>query len=236
MSTKASVVSLYAALMTAMKANARHTDFDLAHYLGSTHIVYCLPMGILLTFANTFKKENVAIPQRIYTNLLGRLYSGKSLEEKILASLIARKYPQLLSALPANILDTWISKLTGWAEVDTFSNVVDLWLRSDPDPRIGLLKQWNTDVRLEKRRASLVVLCSSVRHDPDDFWMKQSFLYIDTLKHEKHVMITKAISWLLRALIKHHKPEVKKYLSKNRDVLPKIAVREVTRKLETGRK
>lgn len=53
---------------------------------------------------------------------------------------------------------------------------------------------------------------------------------------EKHVMITKAISWLLRSLIKYHKNEVTVYLKKNSLTLPKIAVREVRRKLETGKK
>jgi len=49
-------------------------------------------------------------------------------------------------------------------------------------------------------------------------------------------MITKAISWILRAMITYHKDDVRSYLKENLATLPKIAIREVTRKLETGRK
>jgi 3-methyladenine DNA glycosylase AlkD len=63
-----------------------------------------------------------------------------------------------------------------------------------------------------------------------------AFTLINRLKHEKDILITKAISWLLRAMIKNHKSKVAAYLQKNYDKLPKIAARETKRKLETGRK
>ena len=53
---------------------------------------------------------------------------------------------------------------------------------------------------------------------------------------EKEVLITKAVSWLLRSMIKYYRNEVTDYLNENKESLPKIAVREVSIKLETGRK
>jgi 3-methyladenine DNA glycosylase AlkD len=70
----------------------------------------------------------------------------------------------------------------------------------------------------------------------DEDMSSVAFKCIERLKSEKHVMITKAISWLLRSMIKHYRKEVTDYLKKNSDTLPKIAVRETTRKLETGKK
>jgi 3-methyladenine DNA glycosylase AlkD len=49
-------------------------------------------------------------------------------------------------------------------------------------------------------------------------------------------MITKAISWVLRSLVKHHRSEVENYLDTHEESLPRIAVREVRVKLDTGRK
>ena len=49
-------------------------------------------------------------------------------------------------------------------------------------------------------------------------------------------MISKAISWVLRSLIKHHRKLVADYLTSNVATLPKIAVRETLIKLETGKK
>jgi 3-methyladenine DNA glycosylase AlkD len=57
---------------------------------------------------------------------------------------------------------------------------------------------------------------------------------IDTLKHEKEILITKAISWLLRSMIKNHKDLVSEYLKNERESLPKIALRETLVKIKTG--
>jgi 3-methyladenine DNA glycosylase AlkD len=59
---------------------------------------------------------------------------------------------------------------------------------------------------------------------------------IEKLKHEKPVLITKAISWLLRSMVKNHKNEVEKYIKNNLESLPKIAIRETQKKLITGTK
>ena len=49
-------------------------------------------------------------------------------------------------------------------------------------------------------------------------------------------MITKAVSWALRTMIKLYPDRVAAYLDDNGDVLPGHAVREVRNKLETGLK
>jgi 3-methyladenine DNA glycosylase AlkD len=59
---------------------------------------------------------------------------------------------------------------------------------------------------------------------------------IDRLKAEKEILITKAISWLLRSMVKHHRKLVEDYISEYNDTLPRIAVRETQVKLSTGRK
>jgi 3-methyladenine DNA glycosylase AlkD len=50
------------------------------------------------------------------------------------------------------------------------------------------------------------------------------------------ILITKAVSWLLRNLVKHYRTEVEAYLRSNEGRLPAIAVRETFNKLKTGRK
>lgn len=66
--------------------------------------------------------------------------------------------------------------------------------------------------------------------------MPTAFENILTLCGEKDILITKAISWLLRSLIKHHKYAVQEFLDENHEQLPPIAVRETIQKLKTGRK
>jgi 3-methyladenine DNA glycosylase AlkD len=63
-----------------------------------------------------------------------------------------------------------------------------------------------------------------------------AFKNVDRLKHEKEILITKAISWVLRSMVKHYRKPLQTYLKENADTLPKIALRETMTKLRTGKK
>ena len=220
-----------------IKRNSRDAGrFNISKYLGTTHKVYNVPVPKLRTIARDWVKENEEIGKEKFLEFLDSLYSGRSREEKVLSSMILGRMPKLLVAMDASYIDRWLGKLEGWEEVDSMCDEIDIWFRADIHNRLNDLNHFNKDKQIEKRRASLVVLCNSVRHDNSKFLADLSFEFIDALKTEKHVMITKAISWLLRSLIKYHRSEVENYLKKNASTLPKIAVREVTRKLENGKK
>jgi 3-methyladenine DNA glycosylase AlkD len=75
-----------------------------------------------------------------------------------------------------------------------------------------------------------------VRYSDDARLSDLSFALIERLKGERDILITKAVSWLLRNLTLRHKQEVAAYLKANGASLPPIAVRETTRKLKTGTK
>jgi 3-methyladenine DNA glycosylase AlkD len=80
------------------------------------------------------------------------------------------------------------------------------------------------------------LLTKPVRDSDDTRLADLAFANIDKLKQDREILVTKAISWLLRDLIKNHRQKVEKYLQKNEDTLPRIAVRETRTKLLTGRK
>jgi len=97
------------------------------------------------------------------------------------------------------------------------------------------LTSFSKNKNTNKRRASLVLLTAPVRQSNDERFPRLAFRIIERLKSEKEILITKAVSWLLREMIKNHKDKAAVYLQKNKESLPKIAVRETTRKLKTGR-
>lgn len=231
------VKSEHDVLLKQIKRHARDAGrFNIAKYLGTSHIVLNVPVPELKKIAGIWAKEHKDISVSDFTAILDALYKATSREEKVIASMILGRFFKYLIAIDGTSLDRWLGQLEGWEEVDSMCDEIDIWFRADIKKRYHVLKHDNKDKQIEKRRASLVVLCNSVRHDNSKFLAKLSFEFIDALKSEKHVMITKAISWLLRALIKYHKSEVENYVKRNTAFLPKIAVREVTRKLETGKK
>ncbi|HZX73671.1 MAG TPA: DNA alkylation repair protein, partial [Cyclobacteriaceae bacterium] len=78
--------------------------------------------------------------------------------------------------------------------------------------------------------------CSPISKHADQHLADMALANIDHLKHEKEILITKAISWVLRSMVRHHRKSLVAYMNENSDSLPKIAVRETNRKLDTGKK
>lgn len=82
----------------------------------------------------------------------------------------------------------------------------------------------------------MVFLCSPIRTHADKSMADVALANISQLKQEKEILITKAISWLLRSMVKHHKKLVTDYIVRNKSSLPAIAVRETLIKVKTGKK
>lgn len=135
-------------------------------------------------------------------------------------------------------LENWITQTKGWAECDSVcqsmfcgAEVLDRWTKWEK-----AIKKFASSSNIQIRRASLVLQIRPAREITDPKFRQLAFETINKLTREKDILITKAISWLLRDLSCQDKMEVKKYLKKNRSILPSIAYRETIKKIETGKK
>lgn len=170
--------------------------------------------------------------------LMTSLIEGKSFTEKVMAGFLLDCATKELRKFDPAYFDHWLNHLQGWAEIDTLcagkysatgiAEQFSTWKK--------ILVQFSKSDAIEKRRASLVLCCVALRKERDERILKVALQNIQRLKSEKDVLITKAISWVLRNAIKHHKTEVKNFLEQYEDSLPRIAVRETWVKLKTGRK
>lgn len=207
-------------------------------YLSSKHIYYAISVPKCRVLIKAFVGHHTDLPFAEFKILLESLYKGVSYEEKTLAGYLLEYFPKLRKEIEPEDIEFWLGELQGWAEVD--STCQNKFKASDI---LGNWNSWkkvivtlNKDKNINKRRASLVLLTGPVYQSQDIRLADLALENIDKLKIEQDILVTKAISWLLRSLIKNHKNLVEKYLMKNQDILPKIAVREVRRKLLTGRK
>jgi len=173
-----------------------------------------------------------------YCDLIGSLCRGTSFDEVALAGALLDRLPRLRKQIGPQLLAQWLEGVEGWAEVDSLcqshfsgDEVLERW-----DDWQRLLAHLAADANVHKRRASLVLLTRPVRSSTDERLAGQAFANIDRLKGERHILVTKAVSWLLRDLVKHHRERVVSYLEANEATLPKLAVRETRRKMLTGRK
>jgi hypothetical protein len=233
---------LHKEILARIKQHAAETNAPLQkqgdRYVGTTKPIYLLKAAVIGEIFHEFAKHHPDLPPREFIALLDSLSRGETHNELAFIGMLLSHLPRLRATLTPRALDRWLARAKGWAEIDCIcqSNFTADELLANWGAWKRWLVAWSRSTNVHKRRASLVVLTKPVRESGDARLARLAFANIGKLKHEKHILITKAVSWLLRALIKHHRAAVEAYLDANADALPAIAVRETRVKLRTGKK
>ena len=207
-------------------------------YLGSGHSYLDVSVPARRTIAKGWLKKNQGIPDPEFSAVLESLFRGASHEEKTLASILLSCHPTARKTIGLSQLNAWLDDLVGWAEIDMLCSGVftaDEILANWPAWE-RLIRGLSRDRNINKRRAALVLLTAPVRYSDDKRLSELGFEVIRALQPEREIIITKAVSWLLRSMVRYHERAVSAYLKKNQSSLPAVAVRETKRKIATGRK
>jgi 3-methyladenine DNA glycosylase AlkD len=207
-------------------------------YIGTNKPYHGFTTKQITNLAKKIVKENDLSEIKII-ELINSLYqNGTSYTEIVLGPMVLAQLPKTLKNFDPKNLDLWLNYTHGWAEDDVLcqsifiaENVLNKWFSWQK-----ILTEFNKSSNINKRRASLVLLTKSVHQSDDSRLSKLAFENIENLKGETEILITKAVSWLLRSLTTFHKNEVLEYLELNKETLPKIAYREALSKALTGRK
>jgi len=208
------------------------------NYIGSSKFSYSINTPSSRKLVKDWVKKHSDLSLGEYVDLLNSLSLGKSHNEFSAIGKLLEYYSSLRKGLDPKLLNRWLDHAEGWAEVDSIcqNNFIADEILSGWADWYKLIESFSKSTDVHKRRASLVLLTGPVSHSLDDRLSKLAFDNIDKLRGEKDILITKAISWLLRDLIKYHRQEVETYLAKNSKNLPKIAIRETKNKLKSGHK
>jgi 3-methyladenine DNA glycosylase AlkD len=229
-------------LISEVKAHAKKVpQFQMEkfkNYVGTTKTLYSIGTEAERRIIREWIKNHPDLKPSEYIELLTSLFHGESINEISIASKLLESMPKLRKQVKPKYLDTWLNGVQGWAEVDslcqskfTADDLLQNWEEWE-----NLLHKLVSNQNVHKKRASLVLLTKPVRDSEDPKLAEIAFANVDMLKDERHILVTKAISWLLRDLIKHHRQRVEAYIRDNINTLPKIALRETRAKLLTGRK
>lgn len=212
--------------------------FDSGKYMGTSRQIYNISNPQTREIIKKWIREHQDVSLEELISMLDSFFEGESHNERSLGGKFLEYLPKLRQQISPKYLDFWLEGAEGWGEVDslcqssfTAKEILARW-----DEWKKLLKKFVVDKDIHKRRASLVLLVKAVRESNNPRLAKLAFENLDKLKKEKDVLITKAVSWLLRSLIENHRDQVEKYLKDNEQVLPKIAFRETQKKLLTGKK
>lgn len=207
-------------------------------YLGSKHKFYNVTVPLRRKIAKDWLRARKGIAPRDFFAVLNSLFKGASHEEKTVAALLLAYANDMRAQVRPKDIDGWLTHLDGWAEIDGLcQNVFKAEeMLADWPAWKKLIEKLVRDKDINKRRASLVLLVGPTHYSDDARFRDLAFANIERLKGEKEILITKAVSWLLRSMTTRHAKEVARYLAANTDSLPAIALRETRKKLETGTK
>jgi len=221
-----------------LRALAR-TDFDPVYwgkYFGRSRPALGLKNDQTRAIAKAIRQEHPKLAPEAWFAVLDALYTDETYEHRLVAGMILGDNKAVRQAVPLARLGEWIRGLEGWAEVDGACQ--STW---SGEEMLARWVEWQTflaaaarDESISLQRASLVLLCKPVRTSKDLRLRDQAFANIDILQHRREILITKAVSWLLREMVPLHADAVAAYLDANRSTLPAIAVRETRNKLNTG--
>ena len=208
-------------------------------YTGSTHKFYAVPVPVRRRFLKSLIKEHKSTTDAAaWLELVDTLFAGQSHEEKTMGAYLLDYLPAVRATVSLQRINGWLGELVGWAEVDALCQNV-----FQPEELIQNWSAWEKfltrlakDSNINKRRAALVFLTGPTSKSSDAQLHSQAYKTIELLKTEKDILITKAISWLLRSMTDSQPDSVAQYVESNSDTLPKIAVRETRKKLRTGKK
>jgi 3-methyladenine DNA glycosylase AlkD len=214
----------------------QHTFSD--SYLGNSHPRHPIDAPKMRAIAKDWMRSHKEMSFGKFAAMLTSLAKGKSGTEKIMVGILLDNATSEQKQFDPTLFDKWLDHLVGWAEVD--SVCTGKYCLSEIPKNIPQWKKiltiFSKSENINKRRASIVFLCSPLSQNDDPRLAEIALTNVDRLKSEKEIIITRAISWVLRSMYKHHKKALENYLKKNEKSLPAIAVRETKVKLKTGKK
>jgi 3-methyladenine DNA glycosylase AlkD len=190
----------------------------------------------LRAIAKAWAKAHRDLPAADFATFITELIQSPSAVNKTMGGILLGYMPAQRRELSPSLYEDWLEHTEGWAAVDAvcYNNFSAAEI-------LGKFSQWKTVItrlsksdNLNKCRGAIVLLTKPVKQSADPRLKDLSFQVIDRLCAEKSILITKAVSWLLRHLIKHHAAAVRQYLDLHKEKLPAIAVRETAHKLKYG--
>jgi 3-methyladenine DNA glycosylase AlkD len=199
--------------------------------------VYGVRVPHLRQIARDWQRAHKDISREDLMALVESMWDGESQEERALAMELLGCYPCRIPDLTWDHFERWRRGLDNWGLTDGLGTaILGPWLLAAPDTRLDHLGELIVDEDVWSRRLALVATVPINRGHTGFTTPVLTLKLIDRVKAERHPMITKAVSWALREMVKKHPDQVAAYLEDNREILAAHVVREVNNKLRTGLK
>jgi 3-methyladenine DNA glycosylase AlkD len=161
--------------------------------------------------------------------LCDELWKSGYLEEASIASEWAYGLRDRFEEADFRVFDRWVNKhVSNWASCDTLCNhAVGAFVEQFPE-YISELKKWALSKNRWARRASAVTLIIPARHGK---FIDEVFEIADILLMDDDDLVLKGYGWMLKAASEAHQEKVFDYVVRNRERMPRTALRYAIEKM-----
>jgi 3-methyladenine DNA glycosylase AlkD len=218
-----------------LKANVDQKTKDSAkQFFKEPIVVYGVKTEVVGKIAKKYWQQVKSLPKKEIFALSEELYQSGVMEE---AFVPANWLPEIAERFEPQDLATfkrWIeSYVDNWAKCDGFCNhTVGDFMMKFPD-QVGELLVWARSENRWLRRASAVTLIVPAKKG---MFLGEAFEISDILLTDADDMVQKGYGWLLKAETEKHPAEVLAYVLKNKQVMPRTALRYAIEKLPKKQK
>ena len=190
--------------------------------------LYGLKNPEINAMANSYFKKVKDLPKPEIYKLVETLFSSGMYEEVIIGIDWVYRYKNFQEE-DFQIYERWIDKyIDNWAECDTFCNhTMGSFLEKYPRYLENLLT-WAKSKNRWMKRASAVSLIVPGKNGR---FLPEIFKLADVLLLDKDDMVQKGYGWMLKVASQRHLKEVFDYVNKNKDVMPRTALRYAIEKM-----
>ena len=183
---------------------------------------YGIPLGEVRKIARKFLPET---NESSLIALCDELFASGWLEEGAVALEWAMR--RKIQSLP--VFEKWLSKyISNWAHVDLLCcQLIGPLLEKQPE-LIPKVKSWTKSKNRWLRRASAVSFVMPGRHGK---YLEHIFDVSEKLLIDEDDLVQKAYGWALKEASKRHQKEVFNFVMKNKDRMPRTALRYAIEKM-----
>ena len=158
-------------------------------------------------------------------------------ESQLLAYELLWKNKKALKNLNQRQIILLGNHLDNWASVDSYSLMIAGWhWREGTLPDSQILNWLKSENRWFRRVAVVCTIPLNLRSRGGYGDTKKTLMICEQVINDRDKLVVKALSWALRELSKRDRTAVENFIQQNRERLHSLVFREVSAKLETGRK
>jgi len=191
--------------------------------------VYGVKSAIVKNIGKEYFKQIKDKPKSEIFNLCEKLWESGKMEEGFIACNWSYFVHKDFEPSDFEIFENWMENyVTNWAACDTLCNhTVGTFVEMYPE-YLSKLKIWATSTNRWVKRAAAVSLIIPARKGK---FLKEIFEIADILLLDKDDLVQKGYGWMLKAASQAHQEVVYYYVIKNKDLMPRTALRYAIEKM-----